>query len=64
MVQLLLIKSAHKIEWSARPRLQRRVHCQEAEIDSITLHIHQITSQIACSPLDRVGAKIVLPVQS
>ena len=64
MDQLVLIKSAHKIERTPGSWLQCGVHCQEAQIDSITLHIHQITSQIARPPLRRVRAKIVIPVQS
>ena len=64
MDQLVLIKSAHKIERTPGSRLQGGVHCQEAQIDSITLHIHQITPEIARSSLRRVGPEIVIPVQS
>ena len=64
MDQLVLIKSAHKIERTPGSWLQGGVHCQEAQIDSITLHIHQITPEIARSSLRRVGAEIVIPVQS
>ena len=64
MDQLVLIKSAHKIERTPGSWLQGGVHCQEAQIDSITLHIHQITPKIARSSLRRVGAEIVIPVQS
>ena len=64
MDQLVLIKSAHKIERTPGSWLQGGVHCQEAQIDSITLHIHQITPKITRSSLRRVGAEIVIPVQS
>ena len=64
MDQLVLIESAHKIERTSWSWLQCGVHCQEAQIDSITLHIHQITSKIARPALRRVSAEIVIPVQS
>ena len=64
MDQLVLIKSAHKIERTPGPWLQGGVYCQEAQIDSITLHIHQITSKIARPALRRVSAEIVIPEQS
>ena len=64
MDQLVLIKSAHKIERTPGSWLQCGVHCQEAQIDSISLHIHQITSKIALPSLRRVSAEIVIPEQS
>ena len=64
MDQLVLIESAHKIERTSWSWLQCGVHCQEAQIDSITLHIHQITSKIALPSLRRVSAEIVIPEQS